>query len=72
VDVRDVIDSKQLAIKDTFNKSAYSHFLTQRYLVKVDILEVLRDPEFFLRSIATCERNRAEEIERLQRDQSED
>jgi len=35
--------------------------------VKVDRVEAIKDPDFFLKSIDICEKARAEEIERIEK-----
>ena len=34
-----------------------------RYLIKVDVLDMIKDSEFLIKSIDVCERKRLEEVE---------
>lgn len=38
-----------------------------KYLVHVDILDVIKDPDYFLKAIDACEKLRNEEIERIEK-----
>lgn len=52
VDVINVVDGSRIPLKKTLNK----------YLVKVEPLDLLKDPDTFIRAIEICERNRIEEV----------
>jgi len=36
-------------------------------MVKVDTIEAIKDPDFFLKAIDICEKARADEIERIEK-----
>ena len=36
-------------------------------MVKVDTIEAIKDPDFFLKAIDICEKSRADEIERIEK-----
>lgn len=38
-----------------------------KYLVHVDILDVIKDPDYFIKQIDLCEKSRNEEIERIEK-----
>ncbi|EGR28967.1 hypothetical protein IMG5_165630 [Ichthyophthirius multifiliis] len=57
VDTIDAVKGTRIPIKKSINK----------YLVRVNMLDVLKDPDFFLKSIELCEKQRAEEIERIEK-----
>ncbi|EAS03685.2 Dpy-30 motif protein (macronuclear) [Tetrahymena thermophila SB210] len=57
VDVRDCISGQQIPLKRSMNK----------YMVKVDIIDVIKDPDYFIKCIDFCEKSRAEEIERIEK-----
>jgi len=55
--VIDCVTSEPLSRKKCFNK----------YLVHVDILDVIKDAEYFLKMIDVCEKSRNEEMERIEK-----
>lgn len=57
VQVIDFVTNDPLPRKKCFNK----------YLVHVDILDVIKDPDYFIRMIDICEKSRNEEIERIEK-----
>jgi hypothetical protein len=57
VDIRDIVTNQKISYKKAINK----------YLVKVDLLSVIRDPDYFMKCVKECEQNRIEEIERIER-----
>lgn len=38
-----------------------------RYIARVETIDAIRNPDYFLKLIEVCERNRAEDIERTER-----
>jgi hypothetical protein len=50
--VIDVVNGSRIPLKKSLNK----------YLVKVEPLDLLKDPDSFIRAIEMCERNRVEEV----------
>ena len=38
-----------------------------KYKVKVNMIDVLKDPDYFIKQIDICEKARAEEIDRIER-----
>lgn len=36
-------------------------------MVKVHTIDVLKDPDYFIKQIDICEKNRAEEIEKIEK-----
>ena len=53
----DAIEQVKIPKKKSFNK----------YLVNCDIIEALKDPDYFIKLIEICEKNRNEEIERIEK-----
>lgn len=62
VDVKDLIEGTSVPIKKSINK----------YLYKVDIIDVLKDPDYFTKAIELCEKARMEEIEKIEKGLTED
>lgn len=57
MDVRDVVLGQKLSNRRAINK----------YLVKVEPIQVLRDGDYFMKQIELCEKARLEEIDRLEK-----
>jgi hypothetical protein len=57
VQVIDCVTLEPLSRKKCLNK----------YLVHVDILDVIKDPDYFIKQIDICEKSRNEEIERIEK-----
>lgn len=57
VDIRDLVTNQKIPYKRAINK----------YMVKVEPLSAIRDPDYFMKCIKECEQNRIEEIEKIER-----
>ena len=53
MDVIDVVDGSKIPLKKTMNK----------YLVKVDSLDLIKDADVFSKAIDMCEKARLEEVQ---------